>query len=147
MGAAILPTPYIDDAIAELKRCVNDLGFCVWFTHSNFLSGHLYEDKYIPLFETAAKLNCPFYLPPHNSNDADMKDMGYLYSSAGLGFGLDVMKTTLRIILNGTFDKFPNLKMIIGHLGEYYPFVLERMDNKSAQNTQFPTTLKIETYR
>ncbi len=137
MGAAILPTPFVDDAIAELKRCVNELGFCLWHTHSNYYkNGHLYEEKYLPLFEVAANLNCPFYVHPENPDDDDMKDMGYIYSAPGLGFGLDTMKTTLRIILNGTFDLFPNLKMIIGHFGEYYPFILDRLDNRFSMFTE-----------
>ena len=130
LGAAVLPTPYVDEAIKELERCVKELGFKYWHTHSNYKTEHLYEEKYLPLLAKAEELGCAFYVHPQASDDKDMKDMGYVYSSPGLGFGLDAMKTSLRIILNGTFDKFPNLRMILGHLGEYFPFVLDRVDNR-----------------
>jgi predicted TIM-barrel fold metal-dependent hydrolase len=42
------------------------------------------------------------------------------------------MKTSLRLILNGTFDKFPKLRMILGHCGEYFPFIIDRVDNRFA---------------
>ena len=109
LGTAILPTPYVDEAIKELERCVKELGFKYWHTHSNYMHEHLYDEKYL-----------------------DMKDMGYVYSSPGLGFGLDTMKTSLRLILNGTFDKFPKLRMILGHLGEFFPFIIDRVDNRFA---------------
>ena len=130
LGAAVLPTPYVDEAIKELERCINELGFEYWHTHSNYKTEHLYEEKYLPLLAQAEELGCAVYVHPQASDDADMKNMGYVYSSPGLGFGLDAMKTSLRLILNGTFDKFPKLRMILGHLGEYFPFILERVDNR-----------------
>ena len=130
LGAALLPTLYVDEAVKELERCKKELGFSYWHTHSNYLHSHLYEEKYLPLLAKAEELGCAFYLHPQASDDADMRDFGYVYSSPGLGFGLDTMKTALRIILNGTFDRFPKLRMILGHLGEYFPFILERVDNR-----------------
>ncbi|MBO5586153.1 MAG: amidohydrolase family protein, partial [Prevotella sp.] len=114
IGAAALPTPYVDEAIKELERCVKELGFKYWHTHSNYMHEHLYEEKYLPLLAKAEELGCAVYVHPQASDDKDMKDMGYVYSSPGLGFGLDAMKTSLRLILNGTFDKFPKLRMILG---------------------------------
>ena len=132
MGTAILPTPYVDEAIKELERCVKELGFKYWHTHSNYMHEHLYDEKYLPLLAKAEELGCAVYVHPQASDDKDMKDMGYVYSSPGLGFGLDAMKTSLRLILNGTFDKFPKLRMILGHLGEFFPFIIDRVDNRFA---------------
>jgi len=41
LGAAVLPTPYVDEAIKELERCVKELGFKYWHTHSNYKNEHL----------------------------------------------------------------------------------------------------------
>jgi len=130
MGTAALPTPYVEDAIAELERCINELGFKYWHTHSNFIDEHLYDEKFEPLLAKAEELGCAIYLHPTLSNDADMKNLGYLYPAAGLGFGQDVMKTFVRLVMDGTFDRHPNLKIILGHLGEYTSFILERLDNR-----------------
>ena len=40
------------------------------------------------------------------------------------------MKTTMRLILRGVFDRYPNLKMILGHMAEFYPYLCDRMDNR-----------------
>ena len=34
----------------------------------------------------------------------------------------------MRLILSGVFDAFPKLKIILGHLGEGLPFILQRID-------------------
>ena len=47
LGAAVLPTPYVDAAIKELERCVKELGFKYWHTHSNYKNEHLYMKKNI----------------------------------------------------------------------------------------------------
>jgi predicted TIM-barrel fold metal-dependent hydrolase len=40
------------------------------------------------------------------------------------GTGLEAM----RLICSGVFDKFPGLKIILGHMGEGIPFWLWRID-------------------
>jgi 2,3-dihydroxybenzoate decarboxylase len=34
----------------------------------------------------------------------------------------------LRLIYNGTFTKYPNVKVILGHMGETLPYLLWRID-------------------
>lgn len=34
----------------------------------------------------------------------------------------------MRLVLSGAFDAFPNLRVILGHLGEGLPFILQRID-------------------
>src|SRR6202021_436647 len=34
----------------------------------------------------------------------------------------------LRLIVAGVFDRFPNLKIVIGHMGENLPFAMARID-------------------
>ncbi len=49
------------------------------------------------------------------------------FQEAGLdgaidGFGVETGLHALRIITAGVFDRFPKLRMIVGHLGEALPF-------------------------
>ena len=48
-----------------------------------------------------------------------------LFRSAGA-----VMTTPLRLMTSGLFDRFPNLTIIIGHLGETLPFAIWRIDHR-----------------
>jgi 2,3-dihydroxybenzoate decarboxylase len=49
--------------------------------------------------------------------------------TAMLGFSAEVSLHTLRLICSGVFDQFPQLTLILGHLGEALPYWLWRMDN------------------
>ena len=136
LGAATLPSTNIDEAIKELHRCVEELGFKYWHTNSNYFHEHLYDEKYEPLLAEAEKMGCAIYIHPQFADDKELLDagQGYMYTGAGLGFGQDVMRTCTRMIINGTFDRYPKLRIIIGHLGEYFPFVLDRMDDRFGQD-------------
>ena len=46
----------------------------------------------------------------------------------------------LRLIVTGTFDLFPKLRIVLGHLGEGLPFWLDRIDrsfSRSRRATEF----------
>jgi Amidohydrolase len=42
----------------------------------------------------------------------------------------------LRIILGGTFDRFPRFQILIGHMGEALPFMLPRLDTMNLSVTK-----------
>ena len=129
IGTACLPVADVDASLEELERCAK-MGFKVWHTHSNYGDKHLYDAEFEPLLAKAEELGMVIYLHPHFSKTPDMLGVGFVYPGAGLGFGQDVMKTAVRFMVSGAFDRYPGLKMIIGHLGEYFPFILERIDNR-----------------
>jgi len=130
LGTICLPTLYVDEALEELERAVKVLGLKYWHTHSNYGKEFIYEDKFEPILAKCAELDIPFYIHPQNPSTEFLLDSGMTFASAGFGYAVDVMKTSMRLIMKGTFDKYPNLKMIIGHMGEFYPFILDRMDNR-----------------
>jgi len=49
--------------------------------------------------------------------------------NAGWGFTMETATAGIRMVLSGVFDKYPNLKIILGHLGETLPFLLWRIDS------------------
>ncbi len=55
--------------------------------------------------------------------------LGFTLSIAGWGWHSETAIHVLRMILAGTFDKHPNLKIIIGHMGEMLPMMMERINN------------------
>ena len=49
------------------------------------------------------------------------------------GYAAEASVHALRIILGGTFDRFPRLTIVLGHLGEHIPFSLARLDTHHLQ--------------
>lgn len=48
----------------------------------------------------------------------------------GLGFTVDTVTTLLRMVVSGLFDEIPSLRLVLGHLGEGLPFLLDRIENR-----------------
>ena len=46
------------------------------------------------------------------------------------GFAAETAIHTLRLILSGLFDRFPRLRVILGHQGEGLPFLLPRVESR-----------------
>lgn len=129
-GTFCLPSPYIEESLEEIDRAVNVLGLKYWHTHSSYVGCALDDEKFEPIFAKLSKLDIPFYVHPAYPSDPYLLDTGIAFASAGFGFAADTMKTTIRFILRGVFDRYPNLKMILGHMAEFYPYILDRMDNR-----------------
>lgn len=135
--AAFATLPAIDPkgAADELERCVNMLDMKGAMIHG-LTKGLFIDDKrFWPIFERAQALDVPIYVHPaipHRAVvDAYYKD--YLKEfpallTAGWGFTVETATQGIRLVLSGIFESYPDLKIILGHLGESLPFSLWRID-------------------
>lgn len=133
IGSAILPMFDAKAAVAELDRCVNDLGFKMWQAHSNIAGHHHDEEQFRPIWKKLEELDIFVYLHPNYNPLNDMfNDFGYPMAGPGLGFTADTSGAIIRIMLSGMLDEMPNLQIVLGHFGEALPFLMERLDNRMA---------------
>jgi predicted TIM-barrel fold metal-dependent hydrolase len=140
-GFATLPTPDPKAAADELERAVAKLGFrgamIMGLTQGHFMD----HKRFRPIFERAVGLDVPLYIhptPPHPAvQEAYFKEYPVL-AVAPLGFTLETLTHTFRLIVSGLFDEFPTLKIIVGHLGETAPFLLWRTDNILSERAPMP---------
>jgi 5-carboxyvanillate decarboxylase len=126
--AAIAPQ---DPAAAakEMERAVKKLGLNAVVINSHTHHEYLDLPKYWDIFAAAEALNVPIYIHPTGPSKGlvqPMMEKGL--DGAVFGFGVEVALHLLRIIVSGVFDRFPKLKIVIGHCGEALPFWLFRMD-------------------
>jgi len=131
-GSATLPVGDISAACEELERCVKEYGFVGWQAHSNFGLKTPDHPSFKPIFEKCAELGVYVYLHPHYLFGERFERFGFALAGAGLGFTVDTMTSILSLILSGIFDDYPDLKVVLGHLGEAIPFLLERIDSRMA---------------
>lgn len=115
-------------AAREIERGFNNLGLRGVIINSHVNGAYLHDRKYWEIFEAAEALDAPVYVHP-NTPSAGMLEpyLPELYGAI-LGFAADTGLHLLRLILSGLFDRFPNLKMVAGHLGEALPFWMYRFD-------------------
>lgn len=130
LGFATISPYDVPNAITELERAINKLGFVGWLAHSNFGPNNYLDDKtYWPLLEAAEALSIPIYLHPTTPLTPEFGKYGFALGGPPLGFQVDAALCLLRMIYAGVFDEFPKLNIILGHMGEMLPFLLpERLD-------------------
>jgi 5-carboxyvanillate decarboxylase len=128
-GLAAIATQSPSDAAKELERGVGTLGLKGAIVNSHTRGEYLDDEKFWPIFEAAQALDVPIYIHPTTPSAAMIDPfLERGLDGAIFGFGVEVGLHVLRIILAGVFDRFPNLKMVIGHLGEALPYWLFRID-------------------
>jgi len=128
--AAIAPQDPVAAAL-EIERAAGRLGLCGLIINSHTMGEYLDAPRYRPIFEAAQAFDMPIYLHPREpapSMVAPYLDYGLYF--AGWGFAAETGLHAMRLIMSGTFDRFPKLKIVLGHMGEGIPFWLQRIDNR-----------------
>jgi 5-carboxyvanillate decarboxylase len=126
-----------EQATKEMDRAVNRLGLNGFIVNSH--TGDLYLDdpRFSPILEAAQALDRPIYLHPRapsNGMAAPFRD----YSMGGSiwGFGVEAGTHAVRMILSGVFDRYPRLRVVLGHMGEALPFWMWRLDHMAARRAK-----------
>jgi len=135
-GFAALPMANAKAAVAELERCMKETGFKGAVINGHIRGKYLDDQSFWPVLECAEALNAPIYLhptmPPAQVQEAYYSGFSPMVSNmlamAGWGWHIETAVHIIRLVLGGTFDRFPNLQFIIGHMGEGLPFMMERMN-------------------
>jgi 2,3-dihydroxybenzoate decarboxylase len=139
-GFAALPTADPKASADELERTVTKLGFKGAMIHGLAQGRFVDEKDFWPIFERAEALDVPIYVHPA-APDATVVERYYkeyvkafpAILNAGWGFTVETATQTVRLVLSGVCEKYPKLKLIVGHLGEGIPFLLWRIDQAMAR--------------
>lgn len=132
-GFATLPMQDPQAAADELERTVKTLGF-----KGALVNGHtngVYYDgpAYDIFWERMQALDVPLYLHPFDAYGPTYSYSGHPeIAGATWGWGVETATHALRLLFGGVFDRFPGLKVILGHMGEGLPFQRWRFDSRFA---------------
>ena len=122
----------------ELERAVSQLGFKGALINGYSNIGDMDTAQYLdeqPVWDFWARveaLGVPVYLHPRSPLLSQRRVYeGYpVLADSPWGFGAETAVHTLRLIMSGLFDRFPRLRIILGHLGEGLPFLLPRVEHR-----------------
>lgn len=142
-GLAALPLQDPDVAVEELRRAVNELGFRGALVNGPTLGHYLDEPIFDPVWAELEQLGKPLYLHPYQAGPDDPWQV--LAGHPELGgamyrWAADTGAHAMRLVFGGVFDRFPGVRVILGHMGEYLPFQLARFDSM-AQKVKLPREL------
>jgi 5-carboxyvanillate decarboxylase len=132
-GLAAVAPQHPETAAREIERARQKLGLVGLLINSHTQGHYLDEPQFEPILASAQAQMMPLYLHPREPAPAMLE----AYRPHGLyfahwGFAMETSLHAMRLIVSGTFDRFPKLKIILGHMGEGLPFWLQRIDNRHA---------------
>jgi predicted TIM-barrel fold metal-dependent hydrolase len=136
-GFAHLPMTAPEAAADELERSVRELRFKGAMVNGIAADGRFLDDpSYEVLLSRAEKLDAPIYIhpgyPPKAVREAYYDRLpggaGNLLALAAWGWHQEVAIHTLRLVFSGALDRHRKLKIIIGHMGEGLPAMMDRCD-------------------
>ncbi|MEP9354108.1 amidohydrolase family protein [Xanthobacter sp. KR7-65] len=130
-GFAHLPLQDPATAANELERCVRQLGFKGALINGQTGGHYLDDDKFLPFWERVSALDVPIYLHPGEMADTPAMFAGRPeLNGAVWAWTADTASHALRLVFAGTFKRFPNVRVILGHMGETLPYLLWRFDSR-----------------
>ncbi|WP_027281940.1 amidohydrolase family protein [Roseomonas gilardii] len=120
-----LPMNDPDAAVREAERAFRDLGMNGLQIHSNINGVPLDDERFLPIFEVAAKYDRPIALHPSRGNELP----DYITESKSkyeiwwtFGWPYETSAAMARLVFGGVMDKLPNLKLLAHHLGAMVPY-------------------------
>lgn len=129
-GFAHLALQSPDDAARELERCITQLGFVGFMINGHSCGTYLDDPGFEPIWERATALGAPLYLHPAHAPQIPEVSTKPIEMAASLwGWMAETGGHALRMMLNGVFDRHPDLQLVLGHMGEALPFLSWRMDS------------------
>lgn len=124
-GMATLAWQEPAEAAAELERAAG-LGLKGAMVCSNVAGRSLDEEPFDLVYAAAERLDLPLLL--HPTVPLSMSTLGPYHLTCAAGFLFDTTTAVLRLVLGGTFDRHPDLKLIVGHSGSLLPQLAGRIE-------------------
>jgi aminocarboxymuconate-semialdehyde decarboxylase len=124
---ANVPLFHPKNAIKELNRAINEMGF-VGIATGTFISRiPLTSPEYLPFLEEVNRMKLPIHIHPSLPIGIDILRR---YKLGGLlGFLFETTLTATKMVFDGVFEKFPDIVLILSHFGATIPFLFQRVDD------------------
>jgi aminocarboxymuconate-semialdehyde decarboxylase len=124
---ANVPLFHPSNAIKELHRAINDLGF-IGIATGTFISRiPLTSPEYLPFLTEVSKMKLPIHI--HPSLPIGIEVLRQYKLGGLLGFLFETTLTATKMVFDGVFEKFPDIELILSHFGATIPFVFQRVDD------------------
>jgi len=125
-------------AVIEMERAINELKLNGFILNSHTAGHYMDEEQFWPILEAAEALDRPIYIHPRSLPEASIAPFRpYGLGGASWGYAVETGTHGMRLLFSGVFDRFPRLKIVLGHMGEGIPYWVYRFDhmyNTAKQN-------------
>jgi uncharacterized protein len=131
-----LPMRSPSAAADELERAIVECGLKGALISGTIDGKFLDAPEFAPVLARAERLDVPLYIhpgvPPQGVRaayyDGLPDEASFGLAIAGWGWHAETAVHILRLALSGALDRHPRLKLLIGHMGEGLPTMMERIE-------------------
>jgi len=144
-GLAAIAPQDPEGAVRELKRIGHAPGIKGVIVNSHTKGAYLDQPQFAPVLEACEALGLPIYLHPREPSPQMIEPfLDYGLYFAGWGFAVECGLHAMRLIMSGAFERYPRLKIVLGHMGEGIPYWLQRIDNRYLLQVKLGAVRKLE---
>lgn len=109
-GMALIPMQDPEQAVIELRRAVEELGFCGAMLPSTGLKDHLGAKEYWPVWTEADRLGCAIGVHGGAHSGMGFDHMNVYSPVGGIGHPFGLLINFAGIVFNGILDRYPDAK-------------------------------------
>jgi aminocarboxymuconate-semialdehyde decarboxylase len=124
-GLGTIPMQSPDLAIAELERCIRDLGLAGVEIGSNVNGANLDSPELFPVFEAAASLRAAVFVHPWEMAGRDRMKRYWLPWLVGMP--AETSLAICSLIFGGVLERLPSLRIAFAHGGGAFPATIGRI--------------------
>lgn len=125
---ASLPLPHIEESLIEMKRTLDEFGMLGVCVTTTILDKSPADDYFAPILEELNKRKSVLYIHPEGCG-AHCPLIQEHRLTWMVGAPMEDTICVARLISAGIPSRYPDLKIIVGHLGGGIPMLMQRMDN------------------
>ncbi len=128
---AALPLPDIDGSLKEIEYAFDTLHADGVVLETNHNGVYLGDAKLDPVFAELNRRHATIFIHPTNphcpccQDPAALPPIGYPFPM--IEFMFETTRAVFHLILSGTLERFPNLKVIVPHAGATVPVLADRV--------------------
>jgi len=127
LAFASLPLPDVDASLAELTRCMDELGMVGVCLGAHVSGQRLDDPDFAPVFDEIDRRGLVVFLHPMSPECSGMLTDFNLGPT--LGYIFDTGVTVYRMIFSGMLERYQRMRLIVPHLGGMLPYLIGRVDN------------------
>ncbi len=132
---AAVPLPHVDAALGEVQRALDELGMIGVNLGCSVAGRPLDDPAFEPVFAELNRRGAVVFLHPQGIG------CGPLLEDHGLNFTLGApfedTIAALRLVLAGVIHRYPEIRVIVPHLGGTLPFLRMRLDGSLRGRTEY----------
>lgn len=124
-----VPLPHIDEAIAEARRVIGELGMVGIALNTYLHQGLTLGDaRLLPFFEAMNDLEARIYIHPTGFGACSPMVNDYRLEWV-VGAPLEDGLAVLELLKAGVPARFPKIRFHVAHLGGFLPFLMQRIED------------------